>query len=56
MTKKIKNHKSNKMKVLSLKRVLLAIAIMCSVSTFADKKGFAIFIDPASYKEANAEV
>lgn len=56
MTKKIKNHKSNKMKVLSLKRVLLAIAIMCSVSTFADKKGFAIFIDPASYKEAKAEV
>ena len=44
------------MKVLSLKRVLLAIAIMCSVSTFADKKGFAIFIDPASYKEAKAEV
>ena len=44
------------MKVLNLKRVLLAVAILSSVSAFAGKKGFAIIIDKVTYKEAKAEV
>ena len=44
------------MKVLSLKRVLLIVAVICSASLFAGEKGFAIFIDKTSFKEAKAEV
>ena len=44
------------MKVLSLKSVFVTAVLLCSVSVFAGEKGFAIFIDKASYKEAKAEV
>ena len=44
------------MKVLSVKRVLLLAVLLCSGVAMAGERGFAIFIDKASYKEAKAEV
>ncbi len=44
------------MKVLNLKRVLFIVALLCTTSVIAAEKGFAIFIDKVSYKEAKAEV
>ena len=44
------------MKVLNLKRVLFVVALFCTTTVIATEKGFAIFIDKVSYKEAKAEV
>ena len=44
------------MKVINLKRVLFIVALLCTTSVIAAEKGFAIFIDKVSYKEAKAEV